>query len=593
MSAPEIPFLQGLDANAAAAIRRRMVSLVVPGGRALFEQGEEGDALYTIVTGSVGISAADARTGNVRRIARLRPPDTFGELALLSPGPRSATATALRDTHLLRLARRDFEDIVERHPKTLLYFTQLLAGRLRTADEGRFFTYAPRTFAVLAVTRGPSPTAFAHGLARAFDDVLPGATGCVTEWPDGADPGWLHRFETAHARTILVGEVMDRPQSRLILHQADHVLLLAEPGEPMLQGVAAALSDIPSPWIRRDLVVRQSAGTPLPRPVHPAFDELPVSMRIHIREDDSSDYRRLARLTTRSARGLVLGGGGARGLAHVGVLQALDEAGYTVDFVGGTSMGAVVAASFATGSGLDRVRDWTTRDFAGRNPVNDYTLPYVALTRGAKVDAWLEAHFGDTRIQDLWLPFFCVSSNLTTGEIMVHRSGRLTDALRASVAIPGLLPPVCADEGVLVDGGMMNNLPADVMADMERGTVLAVDVGSDLAFHRVPRRGWRGRLMRQWLSVPEAMPALAPLLLRAATVSGSAQTLMALDHATAVLKPPLAGIDLRDWSSYEEAAELGYRHTREAIENGRLHVWCGPSGGTPIEHPLASEVPVL
>ncbi len=303
-------------------------------------------------------------------------------------------------------------------------------------------------------------------------------------------------------------------------------------------------------------------------------------MRIHIREDDSSDHRRLARLTTRSARGLVLGGevlgpGACRGAPSFG------RGGYTVDFVGGTSMGAVVAASFATGSGLDRVRDWTTRDFAGRNPVNDYTLPYVALTRGAKVDAWLEAHFGDTRIQESLLPFFCVSSNLTTGEIMVHRSGRLTDALRASVAIPGLLPPVCADEGVLVDGGMMNNLPADVMADMERGTVLAVDVGSDLAFHRVPRRGWRGRLMRQWLRVPEAMPALAPLLLRAATVSGSAQTLMALDHATAVLKPPLAGIDLRDWSSYEEAAELGYRHTREAIENGRLHAWCGPSVGRP------------
>jgi NTE family protein len=213
----------------------------------------------------------------------------------------------------------------------------------------------------------------------------------------------------------------------------------------------------------------------------------------------------------------------------------------------------------------------------------------VALTRSAKIDKWLEEHFGETCIEDLWLPFFCACSNLTTGEIMVHCSGRLTEALRASVAIPGLLPPVCTDEGILVDGGMMNNLPADVMADMQRGTVLAVDVGSDLAFHGVPKRGWRGRLMRRWLRVPEDMPTLAPLLLRAATVSGSAQTTMALDHATAVLKPPLAGTELRDWSSYEAAAVVGYRHTREAIESGWLHAWPCHSGKTSMVQPTASD----
>ncbi len=589
MSLPDIPFLKALDVTAAAAIRQRMVSLTVPGGRTLFEQGEEGDALYTIVTGSVGISAVDTRTGVIRHLARLRPPDTFGEMALLSPGLRSATAKALRDTHLLRLSRTDFEDLIDRHPKMLLYFSRLLAARLRTADEGRFFAYEPQTFAVLAATRGPCASTFAQRLARAFDDILPGATGCVDEWPDGADPAWLYKVEKAHTRTVLVETATNRPQSRLVLHQADHVLLLAEPGEPLLPGVVDALFNIPSPWIRRDLVVLQRAGIALPRPVHPEVDALTTSMRIHFRDGDIGDHHRLARLASRSARGLVLGGGGARGFAHVGVLQALDEAGYAIDFVGGTSMGAVVAASLASGSGLEPIRDWSSRGLADKNSVNDYTVPYVALTRGAKVDVWLEEHFADTRIEDLWLPFFCVSSNLTTGEIMVHRSGRLTEALRASVAIPGLLPPVCAEEGVLVDGGMMNNLPADVMAGMERGTVLAVDVGSDIAFHGVPKRSWRGHLMRRWLQLPEAMPTLAPLLLRAATVSGSAQTTMALDHATAVLKPPLAGIERRDWSSYESAAEVGYRYTRAAILSGRLHPWFGQSGETSTVQMTASD----
>ncbi|MGH1571163.1 patatin-like phospholipase family protein [Methylobacterium sp. P31] len=366
---------------------------------------------------------------------------------------------------------------------------------------------------------------------------------------------WFHAFESAHARTILVAPELDCPWCQVCLHHADHILLVAQPGEAVLPGVAECLTHIPAEWIRIDLVVHQEPGINLPRPVHPELDALPISMRIHVREGNVADHHRLARLATGSARGLVLGGGGARGLAHLGVLQALDEAGFVVDFVGGTSMGAVIAASFATGTSLDRIRSWAAEDFSGRNPLNDYTLPYVALTRGARVDAALARRFGNVRIEQLWLPFFCVSSNLSTGEIRVHDKGGLAEALRASIAVPGLLPPVSTNEGVLVDGGMMNNLPADVMADLERGSVLAIDVGSDLAFRETPRRSWRGHLLRKWLGVPEAIPAMAPLLLRAATVSGDAQTMRAVSQATAVLKPPLAGIDLRAWRSLEEAAE--------------------------------------
>jgi NTE family protein len=167
----------------------------------------------------------------------------------------------------------------------------------------------------------------------------------------------LHKIEKAHARTVLVETATDHPRSRLVLHQADHVLLLAEPGELLLPGVADALSNSPSSWIRRDLVVRQSVGTALPRPVHPKVDAMTTSMRIHIQDGDAGDLRRLAGLASRSARGLVLGGGGARDFAHVGVLQALNEVGYTIDLLGGTSVGPVFATSFATGSGPERIRD--------------------------------------------------------------------------------------------------------------------------------------------------------------------------------------------------------------------------------------------
>ncbi|MGU3539155.1 patatin-like phospholipase family protein [Methylobacterium sp. A54F] len=577
MSGPEIPFLEGLGGPAAAAVRARMASIAVAGGRPLFEQGEAGDAVYTLVSGSIGLSTREGPDGRIRRIARLAPPETIGEMALLLGQPRSISATALRDSHLLRLPRDAFEDLVARHPATLLYFARLLAGRLSSAHAGVALGHAPRSFTVLAATEGPDVRAFGRRLAATLDRILPGTTGCLEDWPPEADETWFHAYEAAHARTVFVAHRIDCPWCRLCLRHADHVLLLAAPGEAPRPGAADYLGSIRSDWIRMDLAVCQAADAALPRPLHPATAALPAALRLQVRAGHAGDLARLARIAAGKARGLVLGGGGARGLAHLGVLRALDEAGIPVDIVGGTSMGAVMAASVAMGWDQARIEAQTVGAFVGRNPLNDYTLPYHALTRGAKVDAGLAACFGPARIEDLWLPFFCVSANLTTGAAMIHRSGPLAEALRASIAIPGLLPPVCTDEGILVDGGMMNNLPADVMAALDRGPVLAVDVGGDLAFQAMPMRSWRGRLVRRWLGAPEAMPGIAPLLLRAATVSGAAQTAMAVASAAAILRPPLAGIDLRAWSSFETIAGLGHAAAREALAAGRLAPWAEPA----------------
>ncbi|MBE7196879.1 MAG: patatin-like phospholipase family protein [Parafilimonas terrae] len=568
-----IPFLDGLDAPIADAILSQMRSIAVAGGQVLFQQGDDADAIYTLVSGAIGFSTRDPRDGSVRRLARLGPPETFGEQALLAGEPRSITATALRDTHLLRLPKDGFEALITRHPASLRYFARILAGRLRTAHAGATLGHAPKSFAVLAVTEGLMATPFGERLARALDDALPGETGCLSAWPPEADEAWFHRYEQGHARTIFVAHQIDCPWCRLCLRHADHVLLLAEPGAPPRPGAAAYLATIRSDWIRLDLAVAQPDDARLPRPLHPDTAALPFALRLQVRKNHPGDFARLARIASGHARALVLGGGGARGLAHLGVLRALGEAGLDVDLVGGTSMGSILAASVAMDWSLDAIETHTVASFVSRNPLDDYTLPFHALTRGAKVDAGLAERFGDARIEDLWRPFFCVSSNLTTGAAMVHRDGALDRAIRASIAIPGLLPPVCGAEGVLVDGGMMNNLPADIMADLDRGPVLAVDVGSDRAFEAMPRRSPRGRMIRRMLGLSDQIPGIAPLLLRSATVSSDAQTQTAVARAAVLLKPALADVDLRAWSSFRTTAELGYRCAREALEAGRLRVW--------------------
>ena len=195
-----------------------------------------------------------------------------------------------------------------------------------------------------------------------------------------------------------------------------------------------------------------------------------------------ADYERVVRLLTGRAVGLVLSGGGARGFAHLGVVRALREHGVPIDLVGGTSMGAILAAGVASDWGDEELVHRFKRCFVDTNPLSDYTLPIVSLVSGRKVGMLLRSELGDIDIEDLPLPFFCVSSNLTTGRMAVHQQGPLWRWLRASVAIPGVLPPVFQGGEVFVDGGAMNNLPVDVMRAKGRGPVIGVDVGNDRAF---------------------------------------------------------------------------------------------------------------
>lgn len=532
----------------------------------LFEQGDTPDALYALVSGAVGISATDA-TGAIRRIARIAPPDTIGEMALLSERPRSATATVLRDSFLMRLSRESFAGFVDENPKAMLYFARLLADRLRDTIGTRGRVDAVSTFAVVALTDGIATGRLAEAVARAMG---PG-TGLLAAWPADADETWFHRFESRHERVVYAADALNSPWSNVCLRRADHVLLLARAGEPPVAGLSM-VSGRSTSWQRRDLLAIQDAVAMQPAALHPEIAALPVSLRLQLREGHQADVERTARVVTGRGLGVVLSGGGARGFAHLGVLRALGEAGHVFDLVGGTSIGAVVAAGFGMGWDVGEISDRVVDAFVSSSPLNDYTFPVVALTGGRKVDQRLARHFGDAAIEDLWLPFFCVSSNLTLGQPHLHRAGALVQALRASIAIPGLLPPVPTPEGLLVDGAVMNNLPADIMAGLGRGPVIAVDVAGDAAFQAPSTHGWLGTILRGLFQVDPAMPNIAQILLRSGTVSSEAQSQLARARAAAVILPPLADVDLRDWRAYDRVVDLGYRHTRMLIDQGAFAV---------------------
>ena len=278
------------------------------------------------------------------------------------------------------------------------------------------------------------------------------------------------------------------------------------------------------------------------------------------------DTARLSRRVSGAALGLVLSGGGARGFAHIGVLAELAELGFTVDRFGGCSMGALIAAMAARGRSPDEIRTGCRAEFVARSPLNDYTVPRVALIRGRKAEAMLGRLLGHGVIEQLAVPFFAISTDLTSGDAVVHRTGSLLHAVGVSTSLPGLIPPTVADGRVLVDGGLVNNLPVDVMVADGEGPVIAVDVSGE------PFRRRRGR---------RARPSIVETLAGATVAGGRARADANRGLADCVLLPDTGGIGLLDFRRLDEAVEAGRRAVLEATARGDLDALRRPPGLTP------------
>jgi NTE family protein len=248
-------------------------------------------------------------------------------------------------------------------------------------------------------------------------------------------------------------------------------------------------------------------------------------------------------------------------------------------------MGAIIAAGIAAEWSIEELTDRVRASFVDTNPLSDYTLPLIALVRGKKVSTLLHDNFGDVRIEELPKPFFCVSSDLTSGRIHEHRSGMLWRALRASVALPGILPPVTHHGHLLVDGGVMNNLPVDVMRTRLAGPIIASDVTGELDLKaRDDRYGERSVWELLWQRM-RGTPSIVSILMRSGTVGSEAQRRLVREQADYLFEPPLTDVGLRDWKAFDRAIAEGYAHAQMMIEKNGVpltDVWSeGPAVAIP------------
>jgi predicted acylesterase/phospholipase RssA/CRP-like cAMP-binding protein len=588
----DVPLFAALDEPTREEIAGELSQVHAGAGEVICRQGDTGDGLFVVVSGRLRVSvAADSAERVLYDLGRGA---IVGEMALLTDRPRAATVRAVRDSDLLLLRVSSFRSLLERSPALVSAVMRLLIDRLLTVDQllaverPRVPSPAARTIAVTPAG-GASQAATVAGqlgqeLARTGSVFLVDADVVTRQLGPGSaqrgpgEPGraelteWLHAVERSHDRVIYQPDRGDTPWSRLCLSQSDVALLVAPADADPAVGPAEARA-LAMGSLRCELVLLhpgQPSGTAR------WLRDRAVADHHHLRAGRPGEVARLARMLTGTSCGLVLGGGGALGFAHLGVLRALEENGVPIDVIGGTSIGAIMAALYALD--LDH-EERVKRTALNNRRLMTPTLPLVAVSTGRRVDRLIADYLGPVPIEDLPVRFFCVSANLGGAEEVIHERGPLSHGVRASVSLPGIFPPVYADGHLLIDGGALNNVPADVMRErVGSGYVIAVSLSQGAGPLTVPPfepglSGWRV-LGRRINPFAESMriPGIAEILTRSTGLSQlrNRRAAMVDDSVDLLLRPPAAGLGTMNFKDGVALMETGYRYTIEQLDRSGL-----------------------
>jgi len=571
-----------------AGVLAQLEPRVCRGGEWLFRQGEAGDALYLLARGRMEawISQEPSADSPEQLVAEVGPGETIGEIGLLTGSARSASIRAVRDSLLLRMDTATFDRLARERPRLIRGIAGGIASRLRdrTAGETRE-RRRYRTVALLPLDASVHAESLADDLAGAIGPGGPavvlspprlGALGAPSAWSSGGGEAsedmvhWLADAEDEHELVLFVADPGDTPWTRLALRHADLVLLLADAGTDPLQRdwEAGLLDSRTGPGARCALLLMQPSAPARPSDTSRWLEPRRLDFHLHLRRDSRADLARAARVLSGRSLGLVLGGGAARGFAHLGVYRALAEHGMPVDWFGGASIGAVMAAGMATGMTPDEAIEVARASFVGGKPFGDFTLPVLALLRGRRMERLIREQL-DTDIEDLPLPFFCVSSNLGLGRLQVHDRGDLPCALRATVSLPGVFPPAVVNGELTIDGGIVDNLPVDEMLHRPVGRVIAVDLTSPRPFtvdyDAVPSP-WAvlaGRFLP--FARRYRVPGFMSLMLKATEIGTMEKVAASGRRADLLIKPPVSRFGITDVRSFDRIVEAGYTHAKEVL----------------------------
>ncbi len=564
-------------------------------GHIVFREGELSADIYIIISGRLCIT--DSISEPHRVLCELEHGQTVGEIAMLTGRPRTATVRAIRDSLLAKLSPEAFTRLLQKHPVDMMKqfagkpVTQLWQQTLGKAKNRTTFI----NLAIIPTDPKVQLTLFVQKLAASLS--LLGPTLHLNQYlldnylsPQGIAQTpmeaansinisrWLNHQELRYNYILYEADATYTEWTNRCLRQADRILLVGDDElSPQLGCVEAHIQENAGyAHLPKSLVLLHR--TPPYTGTRQWLDIRDVESHYHVLLNDENDFASIARLLAGKGIGLVISGGGARGFAHMGGIRALREAGVPIDKIGGTSVGSIVGAMTAL--------DWTYSDMIEKslcfNYKLDYTFPLVSLTTGANFTKGLKMGLGLSLIEDLRIPFFCISTDLCSSTQKVHTKGPVWKYVRASASIPGFFPPIVEENCVLVDGAMINNMPIDVMkSSHDIGCVIAFDViGTTQLQSGTPidgtLSGWKVFIQRYipFMKKTDNLPRLAQTLIQASLTKSEEANKMTKELADYYIQFPVQQFGLLKFNDIIKISDIGYHYVRDKIVEWRQNDLC-------------------
>src|SRR6478752_5138513 len=579
----EFALFRTLSAEQRLKVLNALVRQDLVRGQLLVAQGGPSDSFFLVLHGALAVR----KTGYLEPIAELRAGELVGEIGFFADVPRTADVIAIRDTSVLALTRPAYQKLVEEAPAIVEALLAALARRF-AKETARIapFPSSPKARTVALIDGGvePLPGAFdrrmREGLAATQAEIIDAAR-LQAMFPGRALDAhevteWLNRLEHTAPLVVYLGGGEASPWARKAIRQADMVVFACRGEAPAvaLTEIEAFACEVHAVSARRLVRVHdhrsgEVSGTAA------WLARLPAFMHHHVALEDQIDIDSLVRFLCGRAIGFVAAGGGSFGTAHVGIYKAFRERGVMFDIFVGTSVGSAMMAGFAKNLEAEHLERGTHEIFVKSRSFRRPTWPRYSLLDHKAFDRALAHQYGpDCRIEDCWRPFAAVATNLSTHNLELIRTGPVWQAVRASGASPGLLPPFYPPGGaMLVDGCLIDTVPLTSMHQLKSGPNLVVHFGEpaaemfDVEYAALPGRFEliAAMLMPFRKKLLPAAPSAVNVLWRSLVAHQRYDTLPT-GPLDVVMRPPLPiGIDVTDFDRHTEIFQASYLWARQAI----------------------------
>jgi predicted acylesterase/phospholipase RssA/CRP-like cAMP-binding protein len=559
------------------------------GGEWLFKQGDAGDSLYFLIRGRLQtwLEADTANDQAARMLGEIAPGDSVGEVGLISGEQRSASMQAVRDSLLIRINHQLFGKLAKTYPGLVLKIAANVAKLLqRRTTNSVSPTNKMNTISLLPIGDNEKIKQFFDDFTHQYrqnssiivvePDQFKALNAPDTNYhPDQELPAelknWLFDLESHYDLVLFKCTAVNDSWTQFVERQSDIILIVADANNNPEEIDWDSYPDCSQgkDTGRQALILLQDDRTKIKNTLR-WLDGRKYNFHLHIQSGLISDIQRAVRIFSGKSVGLVIGGGAARGLAGIGVYKAMVEAKVYPDWVGGTSMGSIVAAVFAVGLSTEEVYQRSYAAFKVGKPFSDITIPVISLIRGKRMERLLKVHL-DYQIEDLALPYFCVSTNLGRGTKNIHERGCLVHAIRASAALPGVMPPVVVDQELAIDGAVLDNLPVDIMQQKPVAKVIAVEFSittpMKVDYTELPSP-W-AILAGRWLPFTKKyrVPKLTSIIMKSSETATLQEVRKHGLMADLLISPDIKRFGITDVKSFDQIVEAGYVCAVEELKN--------------------------